>query len=83
MVVQLFAQAEADWDHYLRTLGAYLHPRAQGSAFNEFYLRFFGYHLRDLKPGGLFEDTTVTRLPARADQRVRMVVIWRTRTPHR
>lgn len=63
-VVQLYAQDEADWDHYLRTLGAYLHPRAQGSAFSEFYLRFFGHHLRAIaKPGGLFEDTTVTRLP--------------------
>ena len=79
-VVQLYAQDEADWDHYLRTLGAYLHPRAQGSAFSEFYLRFFGHHLRAIaKPGGLFEDTTVTRLPWRGQtRRVRMVVYRRT-----
>ncbi|RPV27186.1 conjugative transfer ATPase [Pseudomonas aeruginosa] len=79
-VVQLYAQDEADWEHYLRTLGAYLHPRAQGSAFSEFYLRFFGHHLRAIaKPGGLFEDTTVTRLPWRGQtRRVRMVVYRRT-----
>jgi len=79
-VVQLYAQDEADWDHYLRTLRAYLHPRAQGSAFSEFYLRFFGHHLRAIaKPGGLFEDTTVTRLPWRGQtRRVRMVVYRRT-----
>ncbi|MFU1912016.1 conjugative transfer ATPase [Bordetella hinzii] len=79
-VVQLYAQDEAYWDHYLRTLGAYLHPRAQGSAFSEFYLRFFGHHLRAIaKPGGLFEDTTVTRLPWRGQtRRVRMVVYRRT-----
>ena len=41
---------------------------ARGSAFTEFYLRFFGHHLRAVaKPGGLFEDTVVTRLLARAD----------------
>jgi hypothetical protein len=79
-VVQLYAQDEADWEHYLRTLGAYLHPRAQGSAFSEFYLRSFGHHLRAIaKPGGLFEDTTVTRLPWRGQtRRVRMVVYRRT-----
>lgn len=79
-VVQLYAQDEADWEHYLRTLGAYLHPRAQGSAFSEFYLRFFGHHLRAIaKPGCLFEDTTVTRLPWRGQtRRVRMVVYRRT-----
>lgn len=79
-VVQLYAQDEADWDHYLRTLAGYLHPRAQGSAFSEFYLRFFAHHLRAIaKPGGLFDDTTVTRLPWRGQtRRVRMVVYRRT-----
>jgi hypothetical protein len=54
-------------------------PRAQGSAFTDFYLRFFGHHLRAIaKPGGLFEDTTVTRLPWRGQvRRVRMVVYRR------
>src|SRR3546814_6441989 len=40
-VVQLYAQDEADWDNYRRSLANYLQPRAQGSAFSDFYLRFF------------------------------------------
>ncbi|MGV8691311.1 TraC family protein, partial [Pseudomonas aeruginosa] len=57
-----------------------LQPRAQGSAFSDFYLRFFAHHLRAIaKPGGLFEDTAVTRLPWRGQvRRVRMVVYRRT-----
>jgi conjugative transfer ATPase len=78
-VVQLYAQDEATWDNYLRELANYVRPRAQGSAFTEFYLRFFAHHLRAIaKPGGLFEDTTVTRLPWRGQvRRVRMVVYRR------
>ncbi|MFK4028494.1 TraC family protein, partial [Stutzerimonas balearica] len=33
-VVQLYAQDEADWNNYLRSLANYLQPRAQGSAFS-------------------------------------------------
>jgi conjugative transfer ATPase len=78
-VVQLYAQDEANWDGYLRTLADYVRPRAQGIAFSEFYLRFFAHHLRAIaKPGGLFEDTMVTRLPWRGQvRRVRMVVYRR------
>ncbi len=78
-VVQLYAQDESNWDNYLRTLASYVRPRAQGSAFSAFYLRFFAHHLRAIaKPGGLFEDTTVTRLPWRGQaRRVRMVVYRR------
>ncbi|MGB3749175.1 MAG: conjugative transfer ATPase [Rhodanobacter sp.] len=78
-VVQLYAQDEADWESYLSTLCNYVQPRAQGSAFTDFYLRFFAHHLRAIaKPGGLFEDTTVTRLPWRGQtRRVRMVVYRR------
>jgi conjugative transfer ATPase len=78
-VVQLYAQDESTWDNYLRGLADYVRPRAQGSAFTDFYLRFFGHHLRAIsKPGGLFEDTTVTRLPWRGQvRRVRMVVYRR------
>ena len=78
-MVQLYAQDEATWDNYLRGLTNYVRPRAQGSAFTDFYLRFFGHHLRAIaKPGGLFEDTTVTRLPWRGQvRRVRMVVYRR------
>lgn len=47
--------------------------------FSDFYLRFFAHHLRAItKPGGLFDDTTVTRLPWRGQtRRVRMVVYRR------
>lgn len=81
-VVQLYAQDEATWDGYLRRLASYVRPRAQGSAFSEFYLRLFAHHLRAIaKPGGLFEDTTVTRLPWRGQvRRVRMVVYRRVPT---
>lgn len=79
-LVQLYAQDESTWDNYLRSLAEYVRPRAQGSAFTEFYLRFFGHHLRAIaKPGGLFEGTTVTRLPWRGQvRRVRMVVYRRS-----
>lgn len=81
-VVQFYAQDEPDFNDYLGTLQTYLRPRAQDSAFSAFYLRFFAHHLRAIaKPGGLFEDTTVTRLPWRGQvQRVRMVVYRRTPT---
>lgn len=78
-VVQLYAQDETNWDRYLRTLSQYLQPRAKGTAFSDFYLRFFAHHLDAIaKPGGLFEDTTLTRLPWRGqNRRVRMVVYRR------
>ncbi|UQI28509.1 conjugative transfer ATPase [Pseudomonas bijieensis] len=78
-VVQLYAQDETNWDAYLHTLGQYIQPRAQGSAFSEFYQRFFSHHLNAIaKPGGLFEDTTLTRLPWKGQiRRVRMVVYRR------
>ncbi len=61
-----YARDESTRDTYLRGLADYVRPRARGSAFTDFYLRFFGHHLRAIaKPGGLFEDTTVTRLPWR------------------
>jgi conjugative transfer ATPase len=78
-VVQLYAQDEASFDAYLRTLHDYIQPRAQDSAFTTFYLKFFAHHLRAVsKPGGLFEDTAVTRLRWRGQtRRVRMVVYRR------
>ncbi|MBN3849442.1 conjugative transfer ATPase [Paraburkholderia sp. Ac-20342] len=81
-VIQLYAQDETDWERYLDTLHGYIQPRAQGSAFSNFYERFFAHHLRAIAaPGGLFEDTTVTRLPWRGQQRrVRMVVYRRAPT---
>jgi conjugative transfer ATPase len=78
-VVQLYVQDEADWEDYLRALRDYVQPRARGSAFSDFHLRFLEHHLRAIaKPGGLFEDTTVSRLPWRGQtRRVRMVVYRR------
>ncbi|VVM53587.1 conjugative transfer ATPase [Pseudomonas fluorescens] len=78
-VVQLYAQDETNWDGYMSTLRQYIQPRAQHTAFSEFYLRFFAHHLSAIaKPGGLFDDTALTRLPWRGqNRRVRMVVYRR------
>ncbi|MFJ5483725.1 conjugative transfer ATPase [Pectobacterium actinidiae] len=78
-VLQLYAQDETSFDQYLATLRGYIQPRAQGSRFTDFYLRSMADHLRAVaKPGGLFEDTVVTRLPWRGQtRRVRMVVYRR------
>ncbi|MGK8436776.1 conjugative transfer ATPase [Ectopseudomonas hydrolytica] len=77
-VVQIYAQDDPSWDQYLDELRAYLQPRAQGTAFSEFYLRFFAHHLRTVaKPGGLFEDTAVTRLPWRGQTRRTRLVVYR------
>lgn len=77
--LQLYAQDEPSFDQYMQTLRDYVQPRARDTAFTEFYLRFFGHHLRAVaKPGGLFEDTVVTRLRWRGQtRRVRMVVYRR------
>jgi conjugative transfer ATPase len=81
-VVQLYAQDETNWDSYLQTLKQYVQPRARDTAFSEFYQRFFAHHLKAIaKPGGLFEDTKLTRLPWRGQsRRVRMVVYRRSTT---
>lgn len=80
-VVQLFAQDETNWNSYLDNLKSYIRPRAQGTAFSNFYLRFFEHHLHAIaKPGGLFTDNVVTRLPWRGQvRRVRLVVYRRVR----
>ncbi|WP_422631320.1 conjugative transfer ATPase [Pseudomonas taetrolens] len=79
-VVQLYAQDETDWEDYLRGLRAYMQPRAQGTAFSEFYWRVMQQHLQAVaKPGGLFEDSTVSHLPWRGQcRRTRLVVYRRT-----
>ncbi|KHN52889.1 conjugal transfer protein [Dickeya fangzhongdai] len=79
-VVQLYAQDETRFDQYMQNLRNYIHPRAQGSRFTEFYLKFIGHHLHAIaRPDGLFEDTVVTRLHWRGQtRRVRMVVYRRT-----
>jgi len=82
-IVQFYAQDEASFAQYLHTLENYIQPRAQGTDFTNFYLRFFAHHLNAIaKPGGLFEDTVVTRLPWRGQtRRVRMVVYRRVNSP--
>ena len=81
-VIQLYAQDEPSFDQYMQTLGDYVQPRARGTRFTDLYLRFFSHHLHAVaKPGGLFEDTVVTRLRWRGQsRRVRLVVYRRTKT---
>lgn len=78
-VIQLYAQDETSWDGYIRTLQNYVRERAKGCEFTEEYLRLFERHLYAIaKPGGLFEDNTVTKLPWRGQtRRVRLVVYRR------
>lgn len=77
-VVQMYAQDETNWEGYLKSLAGHIQPRAQGTAFTEFYLRFFKAHLQAIaKPGGLFEDTTVTHLPWRGQTRRVRLVLYR------
>lgn len=77
-VVQFYVQDEARWDSYLNTLRAYVHPRAQGSAFTNSFLHLTEHHLRAIsKPGGLFTDTTVTQLPWRGLSRHVRLVVYR------
>jgi conjugative transfer ATPase len=81
-VVQMYAQDETSWDGYLQQLQDYIQPRARGTAFTELYLKLFKQHLEAIsKPGGLFEDTKVSQLPWRGQQRrVRMVVYRRAKS---
>lgn len=78
-VVQLYAQDDASFADYLDTLQDYIQPRARDTAFSEHYLSFFARHVQAIaKPGGLFQDNAVTRLPWRGQtRRVRMVVYRR------
>ncbi|MBO9333216.1 conjugative transfer ATPase [Achromobacter pulmonis] len=77
-VLQLYAQDETNWDRYLDDLRGYVHPRAKDSPFTEFYLRSIAHHLKAVaKPGGLFEDNTVTRLPWRGQTRRTRLVVYR------
>jgi len=83
-ITQLYAQDETNWNGYLSTLHNYIQERAQGSKFTEFYLRFFEHHLKSVsKPGGLFHDNAVSRLPWRGKtRRVRLVIYRRVSGKH-
>lgn len=78
-VLQMYVQDETEWDSYLSALDQYIHARARGTAFTNFYQKLIAHHLRAIsKPGGLFHDNAVTRLPWKAQtRRVRMVVYRR------
>lgn len=77
-VVQFYAKDETSWDDYLKSLTEYIKPQAKGSAFSQMYLDLFKHHLAAIaKPGGLFEDTTVSKLPWRGQQRRVRVVLYR------
>ncbi|ACO79775.1 lipoprotein [Azotobacter vinelandii CA] len=77
-VVQMYAQDETNFDDYLQSLRNYIQPRAAGSDFTEVYLALFKRHLEAIaKPGGLFEDTAVSQLPWRGQQRRVRLVVYR------
>jgi len=77
-VLQLYVQDETGWDAYLKALHEYVRPRAQGTAFTEQYLNLTAHHLKSIaKPGGLFQDTAVTRLPWRGQTRRARLVVYR------
>ena len=77
-VLQLYVQDETGWDSYLEALREYVRPRAQDSAFTERYLQLTAHHLKSTaKPGGLFQDTAVTRLPWRGQTRRARLVVYR------
>jgi conjugative transfer ATPase len=79
-VAQFYVQDEPASDVYLDELRRYVHPRARGSAFTEFYLATCAHHMRAIeKPGGLFKDETVSQLRWRGHtRRVRLVIYQRT-----
>ncbi|WP_122339470.1 conjugative transfer ATPase [Pseudomonas caricapapayae] len=77
-VVQFYARDDTNWDPFTTGLRDYVQPRAQGSEFSEAYLRDFEHHLKSIsRPGGLFEDTTVSRLPWRGQMRECRMVVYR------
>ncbi len=75
-VAQFFCQDDNDFTPYLTQLTDYIQNSARGTVFTEAYLQLSRRHLKAIaKPGGLFEDQVVTRLPWRGNnRRVRLVV---------
>ena len=75
-VAQFFCQDDNDFSPYLNRLTSYIQDSARGTVFTEAYLQLSRRHLKAIaKPGGLFEDKVVTRLPWRGNnRRVRLVV---------
>ncbi|MDH2436668.1 conjugative transfer ATPase [Pokkaliibacter sp. MBI-7] len=77
-VVQLYCQDETSFSSYLEHLDAYIDPMIADTEFTQAYLKQMEGHLRGIsKPGGLFEDTAVTRNPWRGQIRRTRLVLYR------
>ena len=80
-VVQFFCQDDTDFHGYMRHLTDYIKDNARDSAFTDYFLQLTAHHMRAItRPGGLFVDSSVTRLPWRGqNRRIRMVIYRRIR----
>jgi len=78
-VVQFYVQDEPNLDAAFQSLSRYVQPRARGTRFTDAYLLLVAKHLKGIsRPGGIFEDRAVSRLPWRGQtRRVRLVVYRR------
>lgn len=78
-IVQFFCQDDSDFASYMRSLRGYVKKAARDSAYSDHYLDLTNHHMRSIaKPGGLFQDTRVTKQPWRGqNRRVRMVLYRR------
>ncbi|MFZ7277729.1 conjugative transfer ATPase [Avibacterium endocarditidis] len=77
-VVQFYCQDDEMSAEYEQVLREYVRPNAKGTEFTEQWLNIMAKHLRDIsKPGGLFEDKTVTGTQWRGQQRRTRMVIYR------
>lgn len=77
-VVQFYCQDDQDFEPYLDRLRAHISDAARGSKFTEAYLSLTQRHLQAIaKPGGLFDDNVVAKLPWRGKNRRIRLVIYR------
>ncbi|WP_419851707.1 conjugative transfer ATPase [Actinobacillus pleuropneumoniae] len=84
-VVQFFCQDdemsmeyETILRNYVREIGQKTHRDIENTEFTQQWLKIMGKHLSDVsKPGGLFEDKTVTGTQWRGQQRRSRMVIYR------
>ncbi|QVL17244.1 conjugative transfer ATPase [Pseudomonas qingdaonensis] len=77
-VAQFFCQDDHDFTSYLNRLTNYIRDSARGTVFTEAYLELSRRHLQAIaKPGGLFEDKVVTRLPWHGNNRRIRLVVYR------
>ena len=78
-VVQIYVQDDPELESLGDTVKAYANPAAGNTAFTMDYHQKFLAHLTNLgRPGGVFEDTTVTGAPWRGQQRrVRVTLVRR------